>query len=35
VLYNAGVDPFEGCDIGGLPGMTAALLAERDAIVFA
>jgi acetoin utilization deacetylase AcuC-like enzyme len=35
VIYNAGVDPCEGCDIGGLPGMTAAVLAERDEIVFA
>jgi acetoin utilization deacetylase AcuC-like enzyme len=33
-IYNAGVDPFEGCDIGGLPGMTAAALAKRDRIVF-
>jgi len=34
VLYNAGVDPYERCDIGGLRGMTAAVLAERDRIVF-
>jgi acetoin utilization deacetylase AcuC-like enzyme len=34
VIYNAGVDPYEGCDIGGLSGMTAAVLAERDRIVF-
>jgi acetoin utilization deacetylase AcuC-like enzyme len=34
VIYNAGVDPYEGCDIGGLSGMTAAVLAERDQIVF-
>jgi len=35
VIYNAGVDPYEGCDIGGLSGMTAAALAERDRMVFA
>jgi acetoin utilization deacetylase AcuC-like enzyme len=34
VIYNAGVDPYEGCDIGGLSGMTAGMLAERDQIVF-
>ena len=34
MIYNAGVDPHEGCDIGGLRGMTAAVLAERDRIVF-
>jgi acetoin utilization deacetylase AcuC-like enzyme len=34
VLYNAGVDPYEGCDIGGLAGMTARVLAERDRTVF-
>ena len=33
-LYNAGVDPFEGCDIGGLPGMTEEILAERERLVF-
>jgi hypothetical protein len=32
VIYNAGVDPYEGCDIGGLSGMTAGMLAERDQI---
>jgi acetoin utilization deacetylase AcuC-like enzyme len=34
VLYNAGMDPFEGCDIGGLSGVTYALLAQREALVF-
>jgi acetoin utilization deacetylase AcuC-like enzyme len=35
VIYNAGVDPYDGCDIGGLSGMTAAVLGERDRMVFA
>jgi acetoin utilization deacetylase AcuC-like enzyme len=35
VIYNAGVDPYEGCDIGGLSGISAAVLAQRDEIVFA
>ena len=30
VLYNAGMDPFEGCLIGGRRGMTRDLLAERE-----
>jgi acetoin utilization deacetylase AcuC-like enzyme len=34
VLYNAGMDPFEGCSIGGLPGITCDLLAQREALVF-
>lgn len=33
-LYNAGVDPFEGCDIGGLAGVTEEMLAVRDRMVF-
>ena len=33
-LYNAGVDPFERCDIGGLAGVTEEMLAERDRMVF-
>lgn len=33
-LYNAGMDPFEGCAIGGLSGMTRAILAERERLVF-
>lgn len=34
VIYNAGMDPFEGCAIGGRRGMTAELLAEREETVF-
>jgi acetoin utilization deacetylase AcuC-like enzyme len=33
-LYNAGMDPYERCEIGGLDGITADLLAEREAAVF-
>lgn len=33
-LYNAGVDPHERCEIGGLAGITADILRERDALVF-
>jgi acetoin utilization deacetylase AcuC-like enzyme len=33
-LYNAGMDPFEGCPDGGLAGITKTLLAEREEIVF-
>ena len=33
-LYNAGMDPFEGCDTGGLPGITREMLAERERMVF-
>ncbi|MEP7310493.1 MAG: hypothetical protein ABJA98_33735 [Acidobacteriota bacterium] len=33
-LYNAGMDPFEGCDIGGLTGMTREILAAREQMVF-
>lgn len=33
-LYNAGMDPHENCAIGGLPGITAAVLAERERLVF-
>lgn len=32
-LYNAGVDPFGGCDIGGLAGVTEEMLAERERMV--
>lgn len=35
VLYNAGVDLHQDCDIGGLDGITADLLADRDRLVFA
>ena len=35
VLYNAGMDPYEGCPVGGRHGVTAELLAEREETVFA
>jgi acetoin utilization deacetylase AcuC-like enzyme len=34
-LYNAGMDPFEGCSTGGLAGITAEILAARERLVFA
>jgi acetoin utilization deacetylase AcuC-like enzyme len=34
-LYNAGMDPYEGCSVGGLSGITHAILRERERIVFA
>ncbi|GGF99420.1 histone deacetylase [Rhodococcoides trifolii] len=34
VLYNAGMDPFEKCDIGGLDGITHPLIALREQLVF-
>lgn len=34
-LYNAGMDPFEGCPIGGLAGITHEKLEAREEIVFA
>lgn len=34
-LYNAGMDPHEGCAEGGLSGITAEMLAERERMVFA
>lgn len=34
-LYNAGMDPFEGCSTGGLSGITADVLAARERLVFA
>jgi acetoin utilization deacetylase AcuC-like enzyme len=33
-LYNAGMDPFEGCSTGGLPGITREILAARERLVF-
>ncbi len=33
-LYNAGMDPYEGCAIGGLAGITRAMLQERERLVF-
>jgi len=34
-IYNAGMDPFEGCSDGALKGITLNTLAEREKIVFA
>ena len=34
-LYNAGMDPYEGCSTGGLAGVTQAALRERERLVFA
>ena len=34
-LYNAGMDPYEGCAVGGLAGITEEILAERERMVFA
>jgi acetoin utilization deacetylase AcuC-like enzyme len=33
-IYNAGMDPHEGCTIGGLRGITKEVLAERENHVF-
>ena len=33
-LYNAGMDPFGGCSIGGLRGVTQEVLRDREAAVF-
>ena len=33
-LYNAGMDPHERCDIGGLPGITMETLTKREMMVF-
>ena len=33
-LYNAGMDPHEGCPVGGMAGITTALIAERERMVF-
>jgi acetoin utilization deacetylase AcuC-like enzyme len=33
-LYNAGMDPCEDCSIGGKPGITRNVLAERERLVF-
>ncbi|RVW03663.1 arginase family protein [Rhodococcus spongiicola] len=33
-LYNAGMDPYERCGIGGLEGVTAEVLEQREQIVF-
>lgn len=34
-LYNAGMDPYEQCAIGGLAGIDRRMLAERERLVFA
>lgn len=34
VLYNAGMDPYEGCDIGGLTGVRSEVLEDRERMVF-
>lgn len=34
VLYNAGMDPYEGCPIGGMPGIDDVMLAARERLVF-
>jgi acetoin utilization deacetylase AcuC-like enzyme len=33
-LYNAGMDPHEGCPTGGMPGITREVLAARERLVF-
>lgn len=33
-LFNAGMDPFEGCSTGGLRGITREILAARERMVF-
>ncbi len=33
-LYNAGMDPYEGCLIGGLDGIGNGILAARERVVF-
>ena len=33
-LYNAGMDPHEDCSVGGLAGITDAVLADRERLVF-
>ncbi|MGI8755652.1 MAG: hypothetical protein ACR2MB_07290 [Acidimicrobiales bacterium] len=34
IVYNAGMDPHEDCDTGGLRGITHDLLADRERLVF-
>jgi acetoin utilization deacetylase AcuC-like enzyme len=33
LIYNAGMDPFEGCSIGGLTGITREVLQRREKLV--
>lgn len=34
VLYNAGMDPHEHCEIGRIPGVTTEILRQREELVF-
>lgn len=34
VIYNAGMDPFERCEVGGLRGITIDVLRQREQLVF-
>ncbi len=34
ILYNAGMDPYEGCSVGGAPGIHEGILADREDRVF-
>lgn len=34
VLYNAGMDPHEDCNVGGLPGITSDIIRLRERMVF-
>jgi acetoin utilization deacetylase AcuC-like enzyme len=34
-IYNAGMDPHEDCDLGGLEGMTTDVIRKRERMVFA
>ena len=33
-IYNAGMDPFERCDIGGMLGVSEETLSRREKLVF-
>ncbi len=33
-LYNAGMDPYEHCPTGGMPGITRDVLTRRERMVF-
>ncbi|MDQ3243049.1 MAG: hypothetical protein M3Q09_04935 [Gemmatimonadota bacterium] len=33
-IYNAGMDPHENCSIGGMTGINAEILKERERLVF-
>jgi acetoin utilization deacetylase AcuC-like enzyme len=33
LVYNAGMDPFEDCGIGGMRGITREILEERERLV--